>query len=123
MNPEIKAKWVAALRSGEYKQGRAYLRFDGAHCCLGVLCELAVKAGVASKRGLDKLTWFGDLDHRLEESAYLPDAVLKWTDYEINSIGALPILGRNNLAIELTECNDHLDMPFDQIADLIEYAL
>lgn len=41
MNPEIKARWVAALRSGEYKQGRGDLRREsGEFCCLGVLCDL-----------------------------------------------------------------------------------
>jgi hypothetical protein len=40
MNPEIKAKWVAALRSGQYQQNRGSLRRNDAFCCLGVLCEL-----------------------------------------------------------------------------------
>lgn len=41
MNPEIKAKWVAALTSGEYEQTRNYLRRVGnGYCCLGVLCEV-----------------------------------------------------------------------------------
>jgi hypothetical protein len=43
MNPEIKAKWVAALRSGEYKQGRGQLRSEDRFCCLGVLCDLHAK--------------------------------------------------------------------------------
>jgi hypothetical protein len=44
MNPEWKAKWVAALRSGEYKQGRHFLRkIDDTFCCLGVLCDLVAK--------------------------------------------------------------------------------
>jgi hypothetical protein len=45
MNPEIKEKWIAALRSGEYKQGTAHLNNKGKFCCLGVLCDLAVKEG------------------------------------------------------------------------------
>lgn len=42
MDPEIKAKWIAALRSGEYKQGtgRLYDDLTGRFCCLGVLCEV-----------------------------------------------------------------------------------
>lgn len=44
-------EWAEALESGEYVQGRATLTYvspDGLkqYCCLGVLCELAVKAGV-----------------------------------------------------------------------------
>jgi hypothetical protein len=46
MNPEIKERWIAALESGEYPQGRGLLVRDGNYCCLGVLTDLAVKDGV-----------------------------------------------------------------------------
>lgn len=42
MNPELKAKWIAALRSGEYKQGKsALVDSENNYCCLGVLCAVA----------------------------------------------------------------------------------
>lgn len=45
MNPEIKARWVAALRSGEYKQAKKTLRStSGGFCCLGVLCDVLAPA-------------------------------------------------------------------------------
>ena len=34
-------EWIEALRSGEYQQGRRYLKKGDNYCCLGVLCELA----------------------------------------------------------------------------------
>jgi hypothetical protein len=41
MNLEIKQKWLEALRSGKYEQGRRVLRSaDDKYCCLGVLCDL-----------------------------------------------------------------------------------
>lgn len=44
MKAELKAKWIAALRSGEYKQGmgglRRYVYGDVVYCCLGVVCEV-----------------------------------------------------------------------------------
>ena len=43
MNPEVKAKWVAALRSGEYKQVEGALKKGIGFCCLGVLCDLYAK--------------------------------------------------------------------------------
>lgn len=47
MIPEIKADWLAALRSGEYSQTKGALKDGIGYCCLGVLCDLAEKAGVA----------------------------------------------------------------------------
>ena len=39
---ELRVLWIAALRSGDYRQGKGCLKTpDGAYCCLGVLCEIA----------------------------------------------------------------------------------
>ena len=48
MDKEIKAKWVEALRSGNYKQGTNYLnnRDENTFCCLGVLCEINSYKGI-----------------------------------------------------------------------------
>jgi hypothetical protein len=40
MDPEIKAKWITALRSGQYQQVTSYLRTTQGFCCLGVLCDI-----------------------------------------------------------------------------------
>ena len=45
MKRDIRDQWIAALRSGEYKQGNGVLHQvskDGAErfCCLGVLCRV-----------------------------------------------------------------------------------
>lgn len=44
MKKDIAKKWVKALRSGKYKQGKTALKVETKtglrHCCLGVLCEL-----------------------------------------------------------------------------------
>lgn len=42
MKPDVKARWVEALRSGRYTQARGALRdAAGGHCCLGVLADIA----------------------------------------------------------------------------------
>src|SRR5438094_6314255 len=51
MNALAKA-WVAALRSGEYEQTREVLCKRDAYCCLGVLCEVAIKLGVPVKKSM-----------------------------------------------------------------------
>ena len=40
MNPMIKAEWITALRSGDYKQSRFALKQGDEFCCLGVLCDI-----------------------------------------------------------------------------------
>jgi hypothetical protein len=51
MNPKLKARWVEALRSGDYKQGTKFLRTnEGAYCCLGVL-NMVDKGCLAKDRG------------------------------------------------------------------------
>lgn len=37
--------WLTALRSGKYQQTQHRLKRDNSFCCLGVLCDLAVKDG------------------------------------------------------------------------------
>ena len=44
MNPQIKTRWITALLSGKYKQGKEVLRRkNNTFCCLGVLCDLYIK--------------------------------------------------------------------------------
>jgi hypothetical protein len=44
MKKEIARRWIKALRSGRYRQGKKALKTRRGpavqHCCLGVLCEL-----------------------------------------------------------------------------------
>tara|TARA_R100001143_G_C3251028_1_gene83502 strand:+ start:161 stop:469 length:309 start_codon:yes stop_codon:yes gene_type:complete len=40
MNPEIKERWIAALRSGKYAQKKHKLRGYEGFCCLGVLVDI-----------------------------------------------------------------------------------
>lgn len=43
MDANLKEKWVAALRSGDYEQCQSRFEFNGGFCCLGVLCKVAGK--------------------------------------------------------------------------------
>lgn len=74
MNQEIKSKWVAALRSGEYVQGKGRLRDTSrqevCHCVLGVLVDLYVKEHDSS--------WVGSCKSNYE----LPAQVRDWADVE-----------------------------------------
>ena len=79
MNPEIKKLWIDALLSGEYQQGQGFLHqiIDGESqfCCLGVLCDLAIKNGVSLHLG-KKNDWVTEFDNCSES---LPEAVMEWS--------------------------------------------
>lgn len=50
MKKEIRDKWCEALRGGEYEQTKEALQDGSAYCCIGVLCELAARAGIYVER-------------------------------------------------------------------------
>lgn len=113
MNAEIKAKWVAALRSGEYKQGRGCLAIRDmkgtiSHCCLGVLCELAVQENVIRKPLSEMHIVYAF------EDKILPDKVRVWAGLNSND----PWIGGDVQAL-ITQVNDK-GVPFEHIANLIE---
>jgi hypothetical protein len=127
MNPEVKKRWVEALRSGEYEQGYGGLQVAGKYCCLGVLCDLAARDGV-----VEKATNYCNacqMDHESFASAevYPPSQVREWAGLE----SANPVLpGRAVSAFDtyvgsqsLATLNDSGKYPFERIADLIEEYL
>lgn len=119
MPPEVKAQWLAALRSGEFKQGQRALRAerDGEtrYCCLGVLCDLAVKNGVIPEPV--QVDQFGYRRYsygvHLAEAAttVLPSSVQKWAGVSSH--------GHRDGALTLASVNDN-GVRFPEIADIIE---
>jgi hypothetical protein len=115
MNPEIRAQWCAALRSGEYEQGKEALYDGEGFCCLGVLCDLAFKAGAIPEPEYDE-----DEEARLwrydGRSDYLPDSVKGWAGLAAQNPAVMTPTGREPLAT----VNDEDGLNFAQIADLID---
>lgn len=118
-----RAKWVAALRSGQYEQGTNYLSPDGlSYCCLGVACELAADIGVV--RRLNDGYPVAYRDANTERDDMLPLSVQEWLGLASDNAATVAThrsddpddCGYNTLA----ELNDELDWNFNQIADLIE---
>jgi len=73
MNQAIKNKWIAALRSRKYKQGRFSLHSKDKFCVLGVLCDLHSKAWGYS--------WETNTYHDsryLGKGVSLPESVRQW---------------------------------------------
>lgn len=114
MNLIVKQKWVAALRSGEFKQTQKAL-FDGnGYCCLGVLCELAIKDGVRVEKLISsERVWFYD-----EESGLVPYSVQSWADINLSP----QIRMDSGFNHPLSNINDD-GSSFEEIANLIEAQL
>lgn len=123
MQPQIKKEWIAALRSGDYKQGTGFLhtydiffKIDNEFCCLGVLCELAVQHGIISK---GRNTASGKVLYGSNDTV-LPIRVREWAN--LNSRTPSVPSESNINEVALAELNDN-NSSFDELADLIEEYL
>lgn len=122
MNEDIKQEWLAALRSGEYRQAHEQLRNGDRFCCLGVLCDLHSKATGAGK-------WVDDRYYPDNEPPWidtLPEAVIEWAGLIDTSPSVdddeghqYPLAAFND-GLESDELRPHT---FEEIAALIEAQL
>lgn len=123
MNTEVKAAWLDALRSGNYKQGKRRLRRDSQFCCLGVLCDLAVQTGVISytthPSDENTIYYYG----KEQACNYLPEEVIKWADLDSRNPRVDESFDRISHNVSLGGINDVMDYTFEGIADVIEKYL
>jgi hypothetical protein len=106
---EVQQRWIEALESGYYKQGKSRLRDShDNYCCLGVLCDLAVEAGVIPppEPSINVYNAYSYLNH----TTIVPPAVQLWAGLN-NPTG-------NAKRFELTALNDK-GISFSEIAQLI----
>jgi hypothetical protein len=111
MNPQIKQKWVDALRSGEYQQTQKRLRTEDGFCCLGVLCDLYGKENNVEWQHNEVVGYFYE-----NHSFSLPSSVVEWSGVEDGN----PFV--NDQTSSLGSLNDK-GSTFIEIADLIEEQL
>jgi hypothetical protein len=117
MDPEVRARWTAALRSETYLQGRGNLREFDTFCCLGVLCDLAVSDGVVAMEVDENGCWSYE-----GRGDYLPLPVKEWAG--IPGDGEDPQvavdMGEGVEGVGLASLNDDYRWTFAQIADAID---
>lgn len=130
MNPDIKAQWLTALRSGQYVQGRGMLRQTSAdgqvqHCCLGVLCDLYIQAHpdkahwhpglqpstMPGREGSKASYFIAEFD---EQRSLLPYHVYSWAGIQGTNI----FVHQHNRSI--SALNDR-GTSFAAIADILEH--
>lgn len=121
MDKKIKARWIKALLSGKYKQGRSVLlKNEGGeklYCCLGVLCDLAVKSRAIPPPEDRKVVFLFD-----GEDGELPSLVVEWAKLEDSNpiVKATPF--KDSKDCSLANLNDK-GRTFKQIAGYIEKSL
>ena len=121
MNTTIKSQWIAALRSGDYKQGRGWLRTDNYYCCLGVLCDLHSKANPDYRESWRLVDDYGTEDCYFYGEALpflLPNVVQRWAGIGCSN----PYITVKGNFWTLARLNDE-GCTFEQIAKHIEEQL
>lgn len=118
MDAGLKQRWVEALRSGEYVQGKAYLEhFVGQqqlNCCLGVLCNLtSMKKDKTENTG----QCYSGPTHSIFE--YDGNTSIGTPTVEMISSWNIP----QDIVYELVSMNDNQGKNFFEIADYIEDTL
>jgi hypothetical protein len=114
-NKENLRKWVAALRSGEFKQDRGRLHTvdretgEVGYCCLGVACEIAERNGVIQPPEDSSLP---EWEPAWRTDSLLTRTFMRWLGVDSNN----PYLSGTSAA----SWNDREGASFAKIADLIE---
>lgn len=116
MDPDVKRKWVEALRSGKYRQGKKFLMTvknkRASYCCLGVLHKIVLGAK------------YRPLGTPLAGSFAPPEGVTVYHDpngsFDIPDLP--PAIGKIPKH-ELANMNDYGKKSFKDIADWIEEEL
>lgn len=144
-NQQVMKAWVEALRSGEYDQTQGALRrnketpgIPAGWCCLGVLCDIAVKHPELGDGPLPEYTWIDndpdDVFQRLvwdqagvtrSEGAMPPQAVTAWSgvnDWSVAKDLVPDAPGEENIdgRVALAYLNDSHGSTLAEIADLLE---
>ena len=141
MKSDIKERWIAALESDKYKQTKSMLVNSYGHCCLGVLCELAVEDGIIEKIEEQEVDIIYDdddfeVDEKLvfdfdgnpvmnysfdHENEVLPKKVQEWAG--LNNCDPLLYseeFGTDSVKeVRCSTANDELKKSFKEIAQLI----
>lgn len=111
-------KWVAALRSGQYQQGREFLRSNDKFCCWGVACEISGLGKWSVPTQPQSVQAF-DAGNLVPMIGNPPVKVIDWVGEEFEQ----SIVFSRLQEFDLIALNDCEEFTFDQIADVIEAKL
>jgi hypothetical protein len=117
MYRNVKNLWTEALRSGEYEQGIGRLSLNEPsgkvrYCCLGVLCQVAIKAGIPVNVQTVEDGWGTPTTFYDGSTASLPASVIEWAGLGSED----PWIGEHCAS----GWNDVYGATFNDIADLLD---
>ena len=129
MLSEFQKRWVSALRSGKYEQGRGQLnQNDKRYCCLGVACELIANDSLVRKSdnnlsGDERLIYY-DLDSVRPSKRSMNFIGINYDSIFVINNDVLELLSdyiyhEVGEVVTLMHLND-IGVPFPIIADVIE---
>ena len=112
MKEAIADKWVEALRSGEFEQTAGVLAISTrtAHCCLGVLCEVAIKNGLELSVAVPKLGHSTEFDGC---AVFLPDHVAEWAG--LMRKGESVLSSMNDAGKTFAEIADRIEADWEEL--------
>lgn len=129
MNPQVKQKWIDALRSGEYNQGSYKLRSGNGYCCLGVLCDIYAKENNSNEWDFFSYDKCSDEENPQPldcwyfgtESEVLPQSVMDWAGLTVDNPQVLTTYGNDNDCdlYQISDLND-AGYSFTQLANIIQ---
>lgn len=97
---------------------------DGSRCCLGVLCDMAVEAGIIEVRHVANSSDLAHLEYGGTDDVLLPFSVIEWAQLSLKTcLDYRPGLAYHaNVIDDIVEMND-TGCSFDEIASIIEESL
>ncbi len=104
----INQTWIPALTSGEFAQGKGWLRLDNRYCCLGVACELLRRDGMLPM-------WTATDEPGRNSMAFSIDG----------NVGSLPVAAQAFIGLEDRDIDELINLndsgfPFSTIADTLQ---
>lgn len=111
MNKQVITEWIDALESGEFEQGTGRLHSkNNRFCCLGVLCQLAMRSGIEIRVHREPLDEVYTYDG---EACIPPISVLQWAGMRTS----------DDLIERLLCLNDAVQRTFPKIAAYLREIL
>ena len=110
MPKEYLQRWLAALRSGKYRQGKGTLKYGANYCCLGVLQHCLTGNVERDATGLPL---------KMPTDEWLHARGIKFNNGSLAS-KASPMVTYSQGCDHLTNINDDGRYTFKQIANILE---